>query len=158
VAVMSSRTRSHMPVRSCVQCRTRAPRDELLRLVVNPEDGNRFDLTLCGEGRGFYVHVHPTCLEGFSRRRHAKQSVPMTTGDILGRVRKQLDQDQATARKFQWMDEAGRIESHNRVTRRIQRFRGWLANFDPANTSDTPNDSYYGSVNPDLNEASNARQ
>ena len=135
MAIISSRIRSQVPVRSCVQCRTRAPRDELLRLVVDPENGNRIDLTLDGEGRGFYVHVHPTCLEGFSRRRQSTRPGPLTTGDILARVQKQLEQDQATALRFEWMDEGGRIESHNRVTRRIQRFRGWLANFDPAKTT-----------------------
>ncbi|MBR57853.1 MAG: hypothetical protein CMH54_07315 [Myxococcales bacterium] len=145
-----------MPVRLCVQCRTRAPRNELLRLHADAQNGNSFDLTLRGEGRGFYVHVEPACLKGLSRRRYA--SPPLTTANVLAQIQQQLDQDKITAQKFKWMDDGGGIQNHNRVTRRIQRFRGWLANFDRSRKPDTPNDSDHESVNPDLNEASNARQ
>ncbi|HEU4514213.1 MAG TPA: YlxR family protein [Nocardioidaceae bacterium] len=60
------------PVRTCVGCRERSPKQELLRVVargsgdglaVVPDPGAR------EPGRGAYIHPTPACLELATRRR-----------------------------------------------------------------------------------------
>jgi predicted RNA-binding protein YlxR (DUF448 family) len=50
------------PVRTCVGCRVRAPRSELVRIVAGPE-GLAIDRRRSAPGRGAYVHGVTACLE-----------------------------------------------------------------------------------------------
>ncbi|MEU1401319.1 YlxR family protein [Streptomyces sp. NPDC005728] len=66
---MSGRTRARAcPERTCVGCRQRAAKDDLLRTVVDQEQcvpDPRGTLP----GRGAYVHPDPVCLDQAVRRR-----------------------------------------------------------------------------------------
>ncbi|WP_074731775.1 MULTISPECIES: YlxR family protein [Microbacterium] len=56
------------PVRTCVGCRTRAPRSTLLR-VVSQNDILVLDESAVLPGRGAWVHPTPDCIESALRRR-----------------------------------------------------------------------------------------
>jgi uncharacterized protein len=55
------------PERSCVGCRGRAPKSELLRVARSP-DGARVDPLGRAPGRGAYVHRDPRCVDLALRR------------------------------------------------------------------------------------------
>jgi predicted RNA-binding protein YlxR (DUF448 family) len=55
------------PERSCVGCRERAPKAELLRIVRTTE-GARVDPLGRAPGRGAYVHRDPACVDAAVRR------------------------------------------------------------------------------------------
>ena len=61
-------TTSHVPVRTCIGCRVRAPRAQLLRLV-NDDGRLAVDARAVAPGRGAWIHPDPTCLELAERRR-----------------------------------------------------------------------------------------
>jgi uncharacterized protein len=50
------------PMRTCVGCRARATKAELLRIARTPE-GVRADPGAVAPGRGSYVHRDPGCIE-----------------------------------------------------------------------------------------------
>ena len=50
-----SAKRRHIPLRSCVACRSKQPKRELLRVVALPEGGAQVDATGRQNGRGAYV-------------------------------------------------------------------------------------------------------
>lgn len=54
---------AHVPVRTCVGCRGRAPKAHLLRLNVGAAGSIRLDLSGSGPGRGAYVHRRRSCVE-----------------------------------------------------------------------------------------------
>lgn len=63
----------HRPERTCVGCRQRADRDQLLRLVREPApDGSadriRPDLSGSAPGRGAWLHPDAACLDLALRR------------------------------------------------------------------------------------------
>jgi len=53
----------HVPVRTCVGCRERAAKADLLRLVVAAGGSVRLDRDGSGPGRGAYVHPRRSCAE-----------------------------------------------------------------------------------------------
>jgi len=53
------------PVRTCVGCRARARKAELVRIVA--ASGLRVDLSGTAPGRGAYVHRDPACLAAAGR-------------------------------------------------------------------------------------------
>jgi predicted RNA-binding protein YlxR (DUF448 family) len=55
------------PERSCVGCRERAPKGELLRIARTPA-GVRVDPTGSVPGRGAYVHRDPACVRSALRK------------------------------------------------------------------------------------------
>ena len=55
------------PERSCVGCRERAPKGELLRIARTPS-GVRLDPTGTEPGRGAYVHRDPACVRAALRK------------------------------------------------------------------------------------------
>jgi predicted RNA-binding protein YlxR (DUF448 family) len=54
---------THVPVRTCVGCRGRAPKADLLRLNVGAAGSIRLDPSGSGPGRGAYVHRRRSCVE-----------------------------------------------------------------------------------------------
>ena len=62
------------PIRTCVGCGVRAPKDALLRMVAAP-DGLSLDAARRAPGRGAYLHRAPTCWEAFVRRRGPVRSL-----------------------------------------------------------------------------------
>jgi hypothetical protein len=57
----------HEPERSCVGCRQRAPKTELLRIARTPE-GVRADPVARAPGRGAYVHRDAGCIGAALRK------------------------------------------------------------------------------------------
>ena len=55
------------PERSCVGCRVRAPKAELLRVARTPA-GVRVDPLGTAPGRGAYVHREPACVRAALRK------------------------------------------------------------------------------------------
>ncbi|MDO4243916.1 MAG: YlxR family protein [Actinomyces sp.] len=69
----------HVPVRTCVGCRRKAPRAQLLRLVLT-DGGELFvDARAVRPGRGAWIHPDPACLELAERRRALGRAL-RTTG------------------------------------------------------------------------------
>ncbi|MFJ2550313.1 YlxR family protein [Microbacterium sp. NPDC087591] len=66
------------PVRTCVGCRTRAPRSALLR-VVSQNDILVSDERAVLPGRGAWVHPTPECKEAALRRRAFGRALRVTT-------------------------------------------------------------------------------
>ena len=58
---------AHEPERSCVGCRGRAPKADLLRVVRTPS-GVRADPLGTAPGRGAYVHRDRTCVTAALRQ------------------------------------------------------------------------------------------
>jgi uncharacterized protein len=54
---------AHVPVRTCIGCRERATKRELLRLVVAAGGSVRLDPSGSSPGRGAYVHRRRSCVE-----------------------------------------------------------------------------------------------
>lgn len=54
----------HVPLRTCIGCRTARPKRELIRVVRTPEGGDVVaDATGRRNGRGAYLDGDPACLE-----------------------------------------------------------------------------------------------
>ena len=70
------------PVRTCVGCRVRAPKAELLRIARTP-DGVRADPEAVAPGRGAYLHRALDCAEAALAR-----------GAIARALRTGLDQEE----------------------------------------------------------------
>lgn len=66
------------PVRTCVGCRTRAPRSTLLR-VVSQNDMLILDESAVLPGRGAWVHPTPECMEAALRRRAFGRALRVTS-------------------------------------------------------------------------------
>lgn len=55
--------RGHAPVRMCIGCRQRRPKEELIRLVLNNSGQPVTDKEKILPGRGVYICPSPGCLE-----------------------------------------------------------------------------------------------
>ncbi len=53
----------HIPLRTCIACRTARPKRELIRVVRTPEGDVVADATGRRNGRGAYLDADPACLE-----------------------------------------------------------------------------------------------
>ena len=82
---------SHVPVRTCVGCRQRAPQAALLRVVLSggrvvADAGRRLP------GRGGYVHPASDCVRrasvrgGFARAFHAQLAPPVVLENAEGLI------------------------------------------------------------------------
>ncbi|MCD6021879.1 MAG: hypothetical protein K0R20_1589 [Actinomycetia bacterium] len=85
------------PERSCVGCRKRAPKADLLR-IVRSAAGARVDLTGSASGRGAYVHRDPTCADAAVRRGAVASALRSgLTQEELARLRNEIEEaSQAT--------------------------------------------------------------
>jgi len=77
------------PVRTCVGCRTRAPRTDLLRVVAQGQELVIDDRAVLA-GRGAWVHPTPECMDAALRRRAfvraLRVSAPLDTQTIEKRL------------------------------------------------------------------------
>jgi predicted RNA-binding protein YlxR (DUF448 family) len=84
----------HVPERTCVGCRTKAPRSVLMRIVAAQAGGSTLvaepDLRLRRPGRGAWLHPSPDCLDLAIRRRAFPRALrvpgPLDTGALLAAV------------------------------------------------------------------------
>lgn len=88
--------RPEPPVRTCVACRERAPRGDLLRVARSPEGRVAADPAGSAPGRGAYVHRAGDCIgEAFRRGAFARalrtglspEEAARLRADIEGMVR-----------------------------------------------------------------------
>jgi predicted RNA-binding protein YlxR (DUF448 family) len=80
------------PERSCVGCRERAPKAELLRVARTPV-GVRADPLATLPGRGAYVHRDPTCVADALRKGAVARA--LRTGlaqEELARLRNEIEE------------------------------------------------------------------
>ena len=70
--------RRHVPLRSCVACRTKTAKRELLRIVAKPEGGIVFDAGGKLSGRGAYVCS--TCADSSENIRKGRLEHTLRTG------------------------------------------------------------------------------
>lgn len=77
----------HVPIRTCVACRTSGDKRGLLRVVRNPESGVAFDASGKANGRGAYVCATETCIQSARKQnklgRSLKTEVPSTLYEEL---------------------------------------------------------------------------
>lgn len=60
--------RRHVPERTCLGCRGKAPRAQLVRLVVDDSGSLVVDARALMPGRGAWIHPDTACLERAERR------------------------------------------------------------------------------------------
>ena len=80
------------PERSCVGCRERAPKAELVRVARTPA-GVRVDPHGNAPGRGAYVHLDPACVAAALRK--GALASALRTGlaqEELARLRKEIEE------------------------------------------------------------------
>jgi len=80
------------PERSCVGCRERAPKAELVRVARTPA-GVRVDPRGSAPGRGAYVHRDPACIDAALRKGALARA--LRTGlakEELARLRKEIEE------------------------------------------------------------------
>jgi predicted RNA-binding protein YlxR (DUF448 family) len=66
------------PVRTCIGCRVRADKADLLRIVWN--QGPCADPTQTAPGRGGYLHRDPGCLDQAIKRRSLSRALRLGDG------------------------------------------------------------------------------
>jgi predicted RNA-binding protein YlxR (DUF448 family) len=80
------------PERSCVGCRKRAPKADLLR-IVRSAAGARVDLSGSASGRGAYVHRDPACADAALRRGAVSSALRSgLTQEELARLRAEIEE------------------------------------------------------------------
>ncbi len=65
----------HVPLRSCVVCRTKRPKRELIRIVRTAEGVVQVDATGKTDGRGAYLCSEPACWVGGVTRGKLSQAL-----------------------------------------------------------------------------------
>ena len=60
---MKGKSRKHVPLRTCIACREKRPKRELVRVVCTPEGGVEIDVRGKRDGRGAYVCPKAECLQ-----------------------------------------------------------------------------------------------
>ena len=72
---MPGATNTKHPERTCVACRLHGERDELVRVVVGPEQGLALDPRAVKSGRGAWVHPTKACVATMVKRHAAERSL-----------------------------------------------------------------------------------
>ncbi|NOZ56591.1 MAG: YlxR family protein [Calditrichaeota bacterium] len=93
---MNKNTTGHVPLRTCVGCRSVRPKGELLRLVRLPDGSFEIDPAQRKPGRGAYVCLKLECAAQMKKRkaldRSFRQPVPRDFyEEVIAYVRKQLE-------------------------------------------------------------------
>ena len=68
----------HIPVRTCVSCRTSKPKRELLRVVRTPDGHVQLDATGKKAGRGAYLCAKLSCWENALKRKRLESEFETT--------------------------------------------------------------------------------
>ena len=59
---------NHVPLRTCLGCGRRDPKQDLMRLVCDTRRGLQLDPRGRSGGRGGYLHAKEDCWQGFAKR------------------------------------------------------------------------------------------
>ncbi|WP_128772812.1 YlxR family protein [Actinomyces oricola] len=66
---------THQPERTCIGCRGKAPRAQLLRLTMTTSGELAVDARATAPGRGAWIHPDPACLDLAERRRAFRRAL-----------------------------------------------------------------------------------
>ncbi|WP_103062949.1 YlxR family protein [Actinomyces qiguomingii] len=77
----------HVPERTCVGCRGKAPRAQLLRLALTDSGELTVDALAHLPGRGAWIHPDPACVELAERRRAFGRALRMRESPDVAPVR-----------------------------------------------------------------------
>ncbi|NDR54793.1 YlxR family protein [Actinomyces sp. 565] len=77
----------HVPERTCIGCRGKAPRAQLLRLVLTDGGELAVDARAIMPGRGAWIHPDPECVDLAERRRAFGCALRMRGSPEVTRVR-----------------------------------------------------------------------
>ena len=90
-------TTPHVPERTCIGCRQRAPRAQLLRLVLTSGGELDVDARAVRPGRGAWIHPDPECLTLAERRRAASRALrtggPLDVARVHGFLERRMVND-----------------------------------------------------------------
>ena len=87
--------KKHVPMRTCVGCRTAAPKRELIRVVRSPEGEVTLDLVGKRPGRGVYIHPQERCLENAVKGRQIQRALETSIPEqILENLKRVLHEQQ----------------------------------------------------------------
>ncbi|MGC8668134.1 MAG: RNase P modulator RnpM [Chthonomonadales bacterium] len=75
--------RRHIPIRSCVACRTPGDKRGLIRVVRTPQGEVFVDVTGKANGRGAYVCASEACILLARKRRSLQRSLGVEIPDTL---------------------------------------------------------------------------
>lgn len=67
--------KKHVPMRTCVGCRTARPKRDLMRVVRDPQGQVGLDLTGKRPGRGVYLCPNQQCLEKAVKGRQLERAL-----------------------------------------------------------------------------------
>lgn len=65
----------HVPIRTCVACRTSGDKRGLIRVVRDPEGIVRLDLSGKANGRGAYLCANDVCIASAQKRQSLNRSL-----------------------------------------------------------------------------------
>ena len=83
---------AHEPERTCVGCRAKAAKLELLRIARTAEGAVAVDRSGLGDGRGAYVHRRTECVDGaLSRGALFRALRARAAGDAAARLRQDIE-------------------------------------------------------------------
>jgi predicted RNA-binding protein YlxR (DUF448 family) len=84
------------PERTCVGCREKGPKDELLRVVPDARHGAIVDPSGSARGRGAYVHRETECAETALRTRAFARALRVVLGaEEAARLRNEIGRQSA---------------------------------------------------------------
>jgi uncharacterized protein len=84
------------PERTCVACRTAAPKPDLIRIFRDPH--TRALQIGAGPGRGAYVHRNPSCVDRATRPTVLARALRAgVSRDEVGRLRERIGQEMGSA-------------------------------------------------------------
>ena len=90
-------TTPHVPERTCIGCRQRAPRAQLLRLVLTASGELDVDARAVKPGRGAWIHPDPECLTLAERRRAVPRALrtggPLDVARVRGFLERRMVND-----------------------------------------------------------------
>lgn len=75
--------KKHVPMRTCVGCRSSRPKRDLIRVVRDPEGKVGLDLTGKQSGRGVYICVNEECLQRAVKGRQLERALETTIGEEI---------------------------------------------------------------------------
>lgn len=83
----------HVPMRTCVGCRTSHPKRDLIRVVRDPSGQVHLDLTGKLSGRGAYLCPQEECLERAVKGRQLERALEITISkEILNDLKRVLNE------------------------------------------------------------------
>jgi predicted RNA-binding protein YlxR (DUF448 family) len=72
-----------IPLRKCVGCQQMFPKQELIRVVVTPENDIQLDWTSRRNGRGAYLCRNPDCLRTAKKKKSLDRALKVSVPDLL---------------------------------------------------------------------------